>query len=986
MTRKYSKGFTLIEFIVAVGLASISAGVVLAITNLTLSMNQVTSTKRNINEFRTTIISYLSSESVWANIIENADGNHPSFEGVKMNTQLRCVKEHTNCVEGDFPLTLFDIKGHIISDPNDGTLGYTREGQICHTYSDEISNSNRCIYRVNLTWKPVCSGGGSCVDPQVVVNFRISTAGGQISSVTNNLTVPLSIVTIPLAHTAPVVLAKSFMTNSPIYYPSQSEITIDPEEFIYTPHFSAFTISLPSTTSSKGGSVSLSNNKIVYRPPSGSARPDPNSVFGLDTVLVRVTDNITGLVASGKIWIKVMTPYTWLGQGTGESTNALNNFCGKVVNGSCDRRTFPANDRDKNWLFNDVCDSCNVTINSTSADALILAKKFTGVVNLRNNLDLVARSSTWVPQPIFQQNNGSFIGNNYSMTIRGGGLPWTDSPGNRLFAFLLNGGEFIAPSSLSVIGPFKIENPTSFIHSNGVVAFGKVYGSNGMVTAPGVSFYDVKFDSRNLGTLEIAVTDDFTVLHHLYKLSQNVESSITSYSDTSSQAAKIKLLGDIYLTGSGGTYGYSQPAIISLEGSEDQTIHGPAAPPSPVTLYDCTPSPDYYTGVNNKINFLPNVHINKNRGKVTITGYVGFNGLSVIRTPGYLGEQALDVASADIFFGLSSGTSRFVPGPFHYKNVYNMVGPWANFVIDSPELNIDGDLWLFPLMVSSYYGQTDSSGNGISRVNLKGNLFYGGGFAHNYLNKAFTVNMIGDTDAVIQTKTSGVSQAHIVINKSPGHTVTIKDQFLTTRNLTVAAPAIGDPSSLLVDPGVEVKIVHHGSNGVRSIFNTPGVVFQVLTVGHNFVANSDIIVNEKLNLCKNGDCYANASGSGTIRVNRDISIDGDFGGGGSSMFNLILQGPTTSRIYVGTAPEAEKSLLHFNVEIAKSSGASTFFESGKLKLNSFQLNSASTFTMSNRSTSLNLVSGSSIIGSTINKNSGTISTRSSSNFRGTVNP
>lgn len=917
------------------------------------------SSKQKLTNIKSDLINNISQNKVWQNLVVNADKAHPTLPGIKINSDLLCLKNRTSCNVGTYDLTLIDMNGSLLTDPNSATKGFDKNGVACNSYGTDPE----CSFRFSLNWTAICpASDASCLNPQIKVKI-MATSSNQIYANTKTLS-PFELLVNTDKESDPVIKKAVVITNSSHYYPSEAPVKFDPSGYIFSENKINFTIGIPedSPNSVNGGTLSAGSNIIGYTPAA--------NFYGFDQFQYTVTNPINGKTYLASAWVWVMTPYTWTGLGSNSDTSTLKNFCGKVKNGACDATTFPAND--KHYIFNASCTNCNANLNS-SPNSLEMSKDFNGSVNLASNISFTDMGSVvWQKYPVFNQKSGVFDGKTGNVLAIRLTSKWGYAYTTNDWSFVLEGGNFKAPSILRVSGPVDIKPTATFNHNNGLVNLFQVYQTNILVQAPNVNFYDLQFD--NLDPLydgfsthyQFQVNKNFTVNNDIIFSVRGPDNTIAGNSSTT-----ISVKGNVIVRGAGGT-GSDSP-YLSLDGTGIQTITGvtpPAVLPNPNSN---GAQPDY---VGKLIPFIPKVRINKTQGKVILNGWIGYKGFEVLSEP----DQGIDVTNTTfvvggIYGGTGNEESPFMPGNLHLKDVFFMPSSHVKFL--SPNIYIDGNMYHYLIGYAHLY--YDSLSIPSSTIHLLGDLYIDGGFDHDRLDRAVTVNMIGANPAKIFGSATSVAQTHININKSAGVNVGMQGGFGTACNLTLTS------GNLSLEPNMLVRIPKHGWNTYTSTFNTPGVQFHNMSIDHGFRASSDIFLDGDLSIGTNGGGNYSLSlgGTGVFMLQGNLNLGSGLPYGGGQ--KIQLTGVNDSSINFTANPLTQKNLGTTDFIINKETASTkVFYNPGNVKINNL-LVSRGTLEMITTST-IQAASASSAAGtSIINKNCNTISA-STTNFNGVVNP
>lgn len=899
-----------------------------------------------MTSIKSDMINTISQSKTWKKIVSEADKAHPKLAGVKINSELLCLKNRTSCNAGTYNLTLLDMNGNILVDPEIATKGFDTNGVPCDSYGSDSS----CAFRFSLNWTAICpSGASSCLDPQIKV--KITATSSNQSFINSKTLSPFELLVDTEKESDPVIKKAVIFTNSPIHYASEAPVDFDPSTYIFSESKINFTIGVSpeNPKSINGGLLTASKNLITYTP--------SNKFYGFDQFQYTVTNPLNGKTYLASAWVWVMTPYTWTGLGSNSNTSTLKNFCGKVKSGACDGTSFPASDR--HFIFNGSCTNCNASLN-TDAGSIEMAKDYMGTVQQTLNVSIGnLYSSSWMKLPLYNQVGGTFEGKNNTLLVDLTNVPYYTVDD---MTFFLSGGTFNAPSVLRVVGPFKISNNKSFNHNNGLVNLFKIYGTNSKVEAPNVHFYDLQFDNLvvNYGTHhEFRITDNFTVENNLIHSPRGGEDSLRSTS-----GAKISVKGNVYVEGFGGTYGYVDQAIVSLDGDGDQGIYG-----SPVT-----DAQKASKSAGSLVGFLPKVQINKTSGKVTIKNWIGLGGFEVLQTPAALGLAAIE-SSSTLVFGLDCLTINIKPGDFHYNDVYFLPGGscYVDVFIDDANFNIDGNMYHYTNGASHVFGRSDGS----TKINLLGDLYIAGGFDVSRLYAAATINMTGSKSSTIWGTPTSIFQSHIHINKSSEASVKISGGFGTARDLKVIS------GSLTVDPDVTVRIPCLGWNYFTATFDTPGVQFHSMTIDHGFRAASDILLDGDLNIgTNNGGKYAlSLGGPGKFILDGNLNLGSHLPYGGGQ--KIVFSGNKDTNINFTASPFSIKNLGSSEFIINKNSqSAKVSYNSGGVKIANLSVTKG-ILDMISYST-IQTDTASSDAGTTINKNGNNLNATKTS-YSGVVN-
>lgn len=86
------------------------------------------------------------------------------------NPAMRCLATSGDCSlrkengADKHHFALLDAGGNIFYDARNPQAGFTQNAEPCEAFP-----SSNCPYQMNLTWEPICSQAGSCINPQVEI-------------------------------------------------------------------------------------------------------------------------------------------------------------------------------------------------------------------------------------------------------------------------------------------------------------------------------------------------------------------------------------------------------------------------------------------------------------------------------------------------------------------------------------------------------------------------------------------------------------------------------------------------------------------------------------------------------------------------------------------------------------------------------------------------------------------------------------------------
>jgi hypothetical protein len=599
MQYKNQKGFTVMESLVAVLIFSMSGLAFSSFVSISANMQNRNKTKLAVSQVKGHVLAMIANKSVWYRNLRDANiATHPSFTEHTLNPELACLRDGTPCTEdpAGYNLTLTDQSGNIVIDGVDQTKGFTNDGAACTGYNASAPNP-ACPWRLSLKWVPLCPASGACVHPQVTINLEVIASSEFIQS-SSLTTTQLSLMLEQPKVQPPIAKRMTLITNS-VHYGYPSDLAIDPSAAVISDTPGRLTFSLPSLVSNRGATLELVGNTIVYKPeyaPTYSPVPS-EKLYGGDHFTYKVQDSYTGVETLGTIYVEVMTPYTWTGLATGDtSVSTKKNYCGKVVDGVCDGVTFPASflnaAPETNLVFNELCTVCNVDISSQlKVRSIELAPTFAGTITQRANVavmpDCFGRGFVWPKNSAFLMKGGNWNGESGQMAVTCRG----EGPDASTFgSFNLQGGNFTAPSQMLVKGDFNVVNSAAFHHNNGTVywlgtwARGRTFSGDGntqfynfVAGWPKTSLADDTVSIAGWTTLLSAdlslydVNNDFTVLHDMTIANTHRDSTLGNPSGS----ANVNLKGNLILSqfNAGGST-RTTVLNVTMNGDTDQSIIG----------------------------------------------------------------------------------------------------------------------------------------------------------------------------------------------------------------------------------------------------------------------------------------------------------------------------------------------------------------------------------------------------------------------------
>ncbi|MEN0057406.1 MAG: Ig-like domain-containing protein, partial [Bdellovibrio sp.] len=581
-------GFTLVEVITSAAILGISTLAVGAFTSASSQIQRKTTVKLSITQAKSNVLTLLSNQTVWNKHIELANSTDPTT-GQPLNPELLCLKDGTACTEGSYNLSVVDKNGNVVINANDLSQGFTRNGAVCNTFNADTFNP-ACPWRLQVRWSPTCrlAAEGPCLRPQLSIQIEVVSSTQFLTENMIQSAQVAHIIDQPL-YAPPVARRTTGITNS-THYAWNSTINIDPSAQVTTESPGTIVYHAPASGQSKmGGTVSLSGNHFVYTA--------PTNFYGSDLFIYTLTDSYTGHTSTGVAYVKVMTPWTWLGT-TDSNINTATNYCGQVINGSCDHVTFPpvgTGYRDKHIVLNENCDQCDMNIpTATRVMTLETGIYYNGTITQGANFTLGhTSSSAWQKFPTFKMSGGTWQGGNTSTFQVEPSL--TTSLGK--VGFVLDGGEFRAPLNMIIISDLFMDRGASFFHDNHTVQWSGSYNNGDKLGGDGtVVFYNFHFGRPGMtgGNFRQKVLNSITVANNTYINPQSTDQGPVLVAE-SAPSTQITALGDLYLNNTG-NYGGCRPpssnssASLVFAGTADQTIYGQnSSVDGTIASYSCAP-------------------------------------------------------------------------------------------------------------------------------------------------------------------------------------------------------------------------------------------------------------------------------------------------------------------------------------------------------------------------------------------------------------
>lgn len=603
-----SQGFSLIEVILTTAIFSISMIALASLIDFVNIHSKQSIEKDSLSQFRTQLINALQDKKSWLQTVSTSPS--PS------SSSLLCIKENTctSSSQGNFINVKNSIGGEFY-DSTSSTSGFDAKGIPCNSFSLTASDE-KCPYRYDLSWSLSCPSTGACLDPGVKVVGTFTAIPGIASLVKNTSQLNFSIYINSEPNENAVAITDTFYTMI-----NSSLSNIDLLSNDYAPNgtqkllitwvgvHDAGNNPIANTTwsnqynSFSGSTVTINpDGKTINYTPDSSANP----FYGLDYFEYTITDQLTNKSTTGKVWIKVMTPFTWTGNAGNSNWSTPANWCGSVLadhTGCVGSASSPSST--SNVVFDDTCsgNNCNANNSSSITVASIRLNKI-GKIGYQGNFS--QNSTITINSGGYTQQSGTFTGSNFDMTSAG--------------PFDLSGGTFKAPQKLILNHDFTIMNTAVFNHANGMVYYSPRYALNTTFNTPGVQFYKLHLGGAAAGASSACtgtdIVSNFDVLF-LLDISDSNGPGRRAYCNST-----INVLGDAQLNKPNENFGSTK---LKIAGSTNQTISSNQA-------------------VTDNGGTIGDFEIASTGGTVTLTGNLNF-GRNVIYTSGNV-----DVSTAEMKF------------------------------------------------------------------------------------------------------------------------------------------------------------------------------------------------------------------------------------------------------------------------------------------------------------------------------------------------
>jgi hypothetical protein len=343
-----TRGFSLVELSIAIGIVMVSLVAAGNIVTLIYSSNSHLNSMSKQTIVKGNFIGQLMTESNWKSTYSDARNMDVTYG------KMDCLYNHSDCsalVGAPATFRVVDSKLKVAYDPTatDGVTpnGFTPSGSTCTSFG---SASDTCPYHYDLTWEPICTAGlTTCIDPLIKihgkfhVNFASVEAGhsNSLDFMPMNFDLIMNMKPRTNLYAYPVTFYVNWNIDPGPYTPFNFSIP-------YGPIANAEgAITLDKVTVGIAGSLAtMSGNAITYTP--------LKSYYGMDFIDYDFHDSI-GNKGRGRAWMKVVTPFTWVGDGSDKKASSKENWCGNVTSdGVCMHDldpTAPYYDAAAGWVY-----------------------------------------------------------------------------------------------------------------------------------------------------------------------------------------------------------------------------------------------------------------------------------------------------------------------------------------------------------------------------------------------------------------------------------------------------------------------------------------------------------------------------------------------------------------------------------------------------------------------------------------------------------
>ncbi len=640
------RGFSLIELSVATGIVMVSLVAAGNIVNLIYNSNSHLDSLSKQNLVKSNFIGQIITESNW-----KATYSDPTNMAAN---SMQCLYDHTDCsamVGQSQSFHLLDSKLNVIyhpMSPSTGNLpnGFTATGSSCTSFGAAATDA--CPYHYDLTWTPICNVG-TCIDPlvkihgQFHVNFASQVAGRPNSKdyLPMNFDVILNMKPRANLYAYPVTFYVNWNTN-PGYTPFTFLLPHSP----IANAEGAITL----TKVTKGNPASLVpvpvGNTVSYTP--------PLNFYGMDFIDYEFKDEI-GNKGKGRVWMKVVTPFTWVGDGGDHLTSNSLNWCGTATPaGLCSHNATP--NSNSHFVFNNVCNFCGDVIIDAQTSGTVagfeVSARYKGgftqnaTLNITTGVCCAGGPNDGYAHQGFYLGNGSYNTSGFDLNVR---MNFRRNPVadptfvvDSLASFTTTNTLVLYASGLNVV-------PGAQFTNNGTLVVSHDWSQPSYIKAPNYDLGNVSF--KNGWATPYVLASPITV-HNFYI--DGVNTSATSMCGDAGN--DLSVLGTIKAVNGGGVascgwngVNYNQKIIMRGLGPVHQQLIGSLP------------------GDGNTHGSLTNL-VSNALTPVDIIGDVGVNGVTVIAGPINAGTSNFYLDSDNWGAGSTLSVAPGAPMP-HFNNL-----------------------------------------------------------------------------------------------------------------------------------------------------------------------------------------------------------------------------------------------------------------------------------------------------------------------------
>ncbi len=693
------------------------------IVNLIYSSNSHMDSLSKQNIVKGNFIGELVTESNWK-------ATYADQTNMNIN-KMDCLYNHTDCsalIGAPQVFRIIDSKLNVAYDGSatgGPTNGFTATGGNCSTYGKA---SDACPYHYDLTWEPICQAG-SCIDPLVKihakfsVNFASQVAGRPNS--TNYLPMNFDLI-------------MNMKPRANLYaYPITFYVNWNAAPGPYTP----FSFSIPhSPIANAEGAVVLT--KVTKGDPAAVVTMSGNTIsytpklnfYGMDFMEYEFRDEI-GNTGKGRVWMKVVTPFTWVGDGTDKRASSKANWCGNVSSdGQCMHDLDPSSpvSTSAGWIyphlvFNSNCNVCsNIELDLPQIDALEISSSFHGKVTQTANVMIESKSAGWMnPNPYntnyahqgFYQAAGTFDTNGNNLSLQ---TDFTRTPMTTTTFEVGSGGTFTTTNTLSLFGTGLTLDPGANFSNLGTITIGQYWSHPGYIYAPNYDLGNVNFD--NGWATGYNIGSPIKIRNFLINGKNDGATSICGAAGND-----ITITGSLTAINGGanancGAGQFAEKLILSSVGPAHQQIIG--------SMSSDASAADHFYPVS-----IPNL-VTPTTNTVDIIGHVGVYGTTLIAGPINAGTSTFYLNGPwDSTLNVAPGA----PTPHFYNLDYFSGGPYEI----NQKVIVDNDL-IFDHQSSIYGLFSHDKAN--AQIILKGDLHLRNGQMDANPSNSIVVNFQGTND------------------------------------------------------------------------------------------------------------------------------------------------------------------------------------------------------------------------------------------------